>query len=85
MILGSIIVELNWEDNLGLFEGPIDYEQDGFMFSFELRLSVEEDNIFGGIGTSEMLIDDLIVFDPRGREITDDEHYDKVKNAITWF
>lgn len=85
MRLTSIEIELDWEDNIGVFEGPVDHEQDGYMFSFELRLSVEGDRIFGGNGTADIWIDDLIVYDPKGREVTDDYHYDLIKDAITWF
>lgn len=85
MKLTSIEIELDWEDNIGVFEGPVDHEQDGYMFSFELRLSVEGDSIFETHGVAEILIDDLVVYDPRGTEITEDYHYDLVKNALTWF
>lgn len=85
MTLESIKIELDWEDNLGLFEGPVDHEQDGYMFSFELRLSVEADNIWNGMGSADIWIDDLIVFDPKGNEVTDEDFYDRIKEAITWY
>lgn len=84
MNLRSIEVELEWEDNLGFFEGPIDHEQDGYMYSFELRLSVEGDPIFGTNGTPDIWIDDLVVFH-KGYEIEVlDKMYKDIKQALTW-
>lgn len=77
--LNSIYIDLDWEDNLGLFEGPVDHEQDGWQFSFELRISVEE---FAGKSSSEIWIDDLVVTNPKGKEV--EFSVNKVKNALTW-
>lgn len=77
--LNSIHIELNWEDNLGWFEGSVDHEQEGWMFSFELRISVEE---FAGKSSSDIWIDDLVVTNPKGKEV--EFSVNKVKNALTW-
>lgn len=82
--MDNIFIELDWEDNIGTFEGPVDHTYDNLTYSFELSLSIEGDAIFETHGHAEILIDDLVVTNRYGREVTEEYHYELVRNALTW-